>query len=101
MAGVVVQPGSCLGENVIVNTGARVDHDCLVDAHAHIAPGAILCGNVQIGKGAHIGTGANILPGKKVGAGSIVGAGAVVVDDVPPGITVVGIPARPLESKHS
>jgi sugar O-acyltransferase (sialic acid O-acetyltransferase NeuD family) len=93
MAGVVVQPGSCLGANVIINTGARVDHDCWIDAHAHIAPGVTLSGDVHIGEGAHIGTGASIIQGVNVGVASIVGAGAVVIGDVPPGITVVGIPA--------
>ena len=94
MAGAVVQPGSRLGANVIINTGARVDHDCLIDAHAHIAPGVTLSGHVHIGKGAHIGTGASIIQGIKVNAAGIVGAGAVVVDDVPAGVTVVGVPAR-------
>jgi sugar O-acyltransferase (sialic acid O-acetyltransferase NeuD family) len=94
MAGGVVQPGSRLGTNVIINTGARVDHDCSIDAHAHIAPGVTLSGDVHIGKGAHIGTGATIIQGVEVGAASIVGAGAVVVDDVPSGVTVVGVPAR-------
>ncbi len=94
MAGAVVQPGSRLGANVIINTGARVDHDCLIDAHAHVAPGVTLSGHVHIGKGAHIGTGASIIQGIRVNAGGIVGAGAVVVDDVPGGLTVVGVPAR-------
>ena len=93
MAGSVVQPGSRLGANVIINTGACVDHDCSIDAHAHIAPGVTLSGHVYIGKGAHIGTGASIIQGIKVGAASIVGAGAVVVGDVPAGVTVVGVPA--------
>jgi sugar O-acyltransferase (sialic acid O-acetyltransferase NeuD family) len=96
MAGAVVQPGSWLGENVIINTGARVDHDCSIDAHAHVAPGVTLSGNVHIGKGAHIGTGATIIQGVKVGAAAIVGAGAVAVGDVPAGVTVLGVPASPL-----
>ena len=94
MAGAVVQPGSRLGANVIINTGARVDHDCVIDAHSHVAPGVTLSGHVYIGKGAHVGTGASIIQGIKVNAGGIVGAGAVVVDDVPAGVTVVGVPAR-------
>jgi UDP-perosamine 4-acetyltransferase len=96
MAGAVVQPGSQLGENVIINTGARVDHDCSIDAHAHVAPGATLSGHVHIGKGAHIGTGASIIQGITISAAAIVGAGAVVLSDVPTGVTVVGVPARPV-----
>ena len=96
MAGVVVQTGSRLGANVIINTGACVDHDCSIEAHAHIAPGVTLSGDVHIGKGAHIGTGASVIQGIKVGAASIVGAGAVVVRDVPAGVTVVGVPAGPI-----
>ncbi len=99
MAGAVVQPGSWLGENVIINTGARVDHDCRIEAHAHIAPGVTLSGLVHIGSGAHIGTGATIIQGVKVGATAIVGAGAVVVRDVPAGVTVAGIPAVPLSKR--
>lgn len=96
MAGVVIQPGTWLGENVVVNTRACVDHDCLIDAHAHIAPGSTLCGHVHVGRAAHIGSGATIMQGINVGAAAVVGAGAVVVRDVPAGVTVVGVPAVPL-----
>jgi acetyltransferase-like isoleucine patch superfamily enzyme len=46
--------------------------------------------------GASIGSGAVILCGLTIGAGARIGAGAVVTADVPPGATVVGVPARPL-----
>jgi len=65
-----------------------------VEAGAHVAPGATLAGLVQIGACAFIGTGAAVLPRCRVGADAIVGAGAVVVADVPPGVTVYGVPAR-------
>jgi UDP-perosamine 4-acetyltransferase len=93
MAGAVVQPGTRLGMNAIINTGACVDHDCLIEAHVHIAPGATLSGDVRIGRGSHVGTGATIIQGIKVGSGCVVGAGAVVIRDVPDGVTVAGVPA--------
>jgi sugar O-acyltransferase (sialic acid O-acetyltransferase NeuD family) len=94
MAGAIVQPGTRLEDDVIVNTRASVDHDCVIDAHAHIAPGVTLSGDVHIGRGAHIGAGATIIQGIRVGAASVVGAGAVVVKDVPDGVTVAGVPAE-------
>jgi acetyltransferase-like isoleucine patch superfamily enzyme len=51
-----------------------------------------------IERGASIGSGATILGGIRIGTGATVGAGAVVVEDVAPGATVVGNPARPLPS---
>ena len=48
-----------------------------------------------IEQGASIGTGAKVIGPVRIGAGATIGAGAVVVDDVPAGATVVGVPARP------
>ncbi|MCX7750019.1 MAG: acetyltransferase [Candidatus Bipolaricaulota bacterium] len=93
-AGGVVQPGAVLGRHVIVNTGATVDHDCWVGDFVHLGPGSHLGGAVTVGEGALVGIGAVVLPGVRVGAWSVVGAGAAVVRDVPPQVTVVGVPAR-------
>ena len=94
MAGVVIQPGSSIGRNAIVNTRAVVDHDCFVGDHAHVAPGATLSGGVRVGSEAHVGTGAAVIQGIRIGERSIVGAGAAVIGDVPAGATVAGVPAR-------
>ncbi len=95
MAGSILNPGACLGENVVVNTGAIVEHDCQVGAQSMISPGACLLGGVRVGASAFIGAGAIVLQGLQIGAGALVGAGAVVTVDVPPGVRVRGIPARP------
>ena len=55
---------------------------------------ALLRSSVQ--DGATIGSGAVVLGGVTVGAGALVGAGAVVARDVPPGVTVAGVPATAL-----
>jgi sugar O-acyltransferase (sialic acid O-acetyltransferase NeuD family) len=86
--------GAELGRCVIVNTAASVDHDCLLGDGVHIGPGAHLAGEVVVGARVFIGTGAVVLPRLHIGEEATVGAGAVVTQDVPPGATVVGNPAR-------
>jgi len=94
MAGSVIQPGSHIGYNTIINTRASIDHDCIIGEHTHIAPGVTLSGNVTIGAKSHIGTGATVIQGISIGDKCIVGAGALVLNDVQSGITVMGVPAK-------
>ncbi|MEZ7198244.1 acetyltransferase [Pseudodesulfovibrio karagichevae] len=93
--GAIVNTGSEIGDNVILNTGSVTEHDCRVGSHAHVAPGAKVAGAARIGAGALVGLGAAVLPGVAMGDRAVAGAGAVVLGDVPPGLTVVGVPARP------
>ncbi len=92
--GAVVGPGARVGECAIVNSNAVVDHDCVLGAFVHIAPGAALSGGVVVGENAHVGTGAAVTQGVRIGAGAVVGAGAAVTADVPDGVVAVGVPAR-------
>ena len=96
LPGVIVNACAFLGKNVIVNSGAIVEHDCAVGDHAHIATGARLASTVQVGTGAHIGAGATVRQSIRIGEDAIVGAGAVVVKDVGPGVVVAGVPTRPI-----
>jgi len=95
LAMAAVAEGTTLGTACIVNTGAQVDHDCTLGHAVHVMPGAVIAGEVVIEDFASIGSNATVLPRLKIAKGAIVGAGAVVTKDVPPGITVVGNPARP------
>ncbi len=81
MAGAVIQAGTRLGDNVIVNTRASVDHDCRIGSHSHIAPGAILSGGVELGSGSHIGTGAAVRQGLRLGLRVFVNMRSVVTAD--------------------
>jgi len=92
----VINAGAVLGRNTIINTGAIVEHDCVVGEHSHVAPGAVLLGNVTVGKRCLIGANAVVRQGLTVGDLATVGAGAVVASDVSSGMSVIGVPAKPL-----
>jgi acetyltransferase EpsM len=98
-AGAVINPRAIVGENVIVNTCASVDHDCVVQDGAHICPGAHLAGNVKVGRGAWVGIGATVIDGITIGDGAFIAAGSVVVRDIPPAATAMGVPAKVVRSR--
>jgi sugar O-acyltransferase (sialic acid O-acetyltransferase NeuD family) len=100
-ANVTINPLVRLGKGVICNTSCSIDHECQVDDFAHIAPGAVLCGNVKVGKGTFVGANSVIREGITVGKNVVIGAGTVVVKDIPDNVTVVGNPARLLVGKQA
>ena len=98
LAGAVIGAGAILGRGCIVNNGCTVDHDCVLGEGVHISPGANLAGGVNVGCYSWIGIGATVNQSLSIGENVIVGASAAVVDDVPDDLTVVGVPARPVDS---
>jgi sugar O-acyltransferase (sialic acid O-acetyltransferase NeuD family) len=94
MPGAIVHKFCSLGEHVIINANATIDHECQIGDGCHIMGSAAIAGRVCIGDYATIGTNATVLPDLTIGAGAYVGAGAVVTHDVPAGTVVAGVPAR-------
>ena len=90
MQGAIVQACTRIGKHCIINTGASVDHECIVEDFVHISPHATLCGNVHVGEGSWVAAGTVVLPGVKIGKWSVIGAGSVVSKDIPDGVLAVG-----------
>ncbi|MGB2964901.1 MAG: acetyltransferase [Anaerolineales bacterium] len=87
-----------IGNHVIINLGCTVSHDSIVEDFCTIAPAAHISGNVHLQEGVDLGTGAVVIQGVTIGAWSIIGAGTVVVSDIPPNVTAVGVPAKVIKT---
>ncbi|MGC2520189.1 MAG: serine O-acetyltransferase [Burkholderiales bacterium] len=102
--GIEIHPGATIGRRVFIDHGmgvvigetAEIGDDCT------LYHGVTLGGTTwnkgkrhpTLGRGVVIGAGAKLLGPFTVGDGAKIGSNAVVVKDVPPGATAVGIPAR-------
>lgn len=93
---VVIGARTRVGTGTIVNRGALIGHHTRIGSGCFIGPGANIAGGVTVGDGAYIAMGAIVRDDRSVGDGAVVGAGAVVVGDVAAGVSVVGLPARPV-----
>ena len=93
-AGAIVQACVHIGMAGLVNTSSVVEHHGDLGVGVHIAPGAILAGNVKVGHLALVGAGAVIRDHVAIGKEAVIGAGAVVIRDVDENSVVVGVPAR-------
>ncbi|MCC5918701.1 MAG: NeuD/PglB/VioB family sugar acetyltransferase [Cryomorphaceae bacterium] len=94
-AGSIFTCNITLGNFVLINLNCTVGHNVRIGDFVSLMPSVNIGGGVIISDEVYIGTNATILPNITLGKGAVVGAGAVVTKDVPPGITVVGIPAKP------
>jgi sugar O-acyltransferase (sialic acid O-acetyltransferase NeuD family) len=97
MAGVVINCCTKIGKGCIINTGATIDHDNLIEDYVHISPGAHIAGTVKVGHGSWLGIGSIVSNNINIIGNCIIGAGAVVVKNITEPGTYVGIPARKLK----
>ena len=94
MANVCINSSSRVGKHCIINTGAIIEHDNIIENYVHISPNATLGGTVKVEELTHIGIGATVKNNVTICKNCTVGAGAVVVKNIIEEGTYIGVPAR-------
>lgn len=102
--GIEIHPGAILGRRVFIDhgTGVVIGETAVVGDDVTIYQGVTLGGTGKhtgkrhptIGNGVMIGAGAKVLGPFSVGDNARIAAGAVVLHEIPPSSTAVGVPAR-------
>ena len=100
-AGNILTTNIKLGKHVQINLDCTVGHDVIMGDYTTLAPGIHVSGWVHFGQRVYVGTGAVIINGTRekpltIGDDAIIGAGACVTKSIAPGVTAVGVPAKPL-----
>ena len=110
LTGIEIHPGAQFGERVFIDHGMGivVGETTIVGDDVLIYQGVVLGGTTTqktkrhptIEKGVIIGAGAKVMGNITIGEYSKIGTGAVVLKDVPPESTCVGVPGRIVKSKN-
>ena len=95
-----VGPKSTVGRFCIINTGSSIDHDCILNDYASIAPGVVTGGKVSVGLRSSISIGATVKHGISVGDDTVIGASSYVNEDIGSRTVAFGIPCKPVRSRE-
>lgn len=97
--GSVVSVDCTIGDFSYLDTYVILGHDVELGSHCMIGAMSFLAGGVKVGSGVSIQPRSTIAKDVSIGDGATVGIGSVVVNNVPPGVTVFGNPARVIYKK--
>lgn len=95
----IINHGCSVGDNCVINTRALLEHGCQIKNHVNISTNATLNGDVICEDGCFVGSGTVVNGQLTINRWALVGSGAVVIKDVTENTTVVGVPAKEIDSK--
>jgi serine O-acetyltransferase len=111
VTGIEIHPGAKIGRRVFIDHGmgvvigetAEIGDDCTLYHGVTLGGTSWNKGkrHPTLGNGVVVGAGAKLLGPILIGEGAKIGSNAVVVKEVPPGATAVGIPARIIEDERA
>ena len=93
-AGTILTNDISIGDHTLINLNTTIGHDSSIGNYSSVMCGVNIAGEVNACPLVYIGSGANVLNKVFLGEASTVGMGAVVLENVQPFKTVVGVPAK-------
>lgn len=99
MANAVINAKVQVGKHGIVNTKASIDHHSVLGNFASVAPGVTVGGSTNIGAFSAVGLGANIIHNVSIGEHTVIGAGALVLQSIPNYVVAYGQPCRVVRNR--
>ena len=99
----IIGPGLAIMHygTIVISSCASIGNNCRIHAGVNIGANNGESRAAQIGNNVYIGPGAKIVGNINVGDDSVIGANAVVTKEVPPSVTVGGVPAKIISENDS
>lgn len=107
MMGAIINIGAVIGSGTMIDMGAVLGGRATVGKNCHVGAGAVLAGVIEpasakpviLEDGVLVGANAVVIEGVHVGKNAVIAAGCVVIEDVPDGAVVAGVPGKIIKMK--
>ncbi|MCJ8305496.1 MAG: UDP-3-O-(3-hydroxymyristoyl)glucosamine N-acyltransferase [Nitrosopumilus sp.] len=89
--------------NTVIGSGTKIDnlvhiaHNVKIGKNCSIIANSVIAGSCILGDNVHVAMSVTIRDQIKIGKNAVLGMGSLVIKDVSPNVTVIGVPAKPIK----
>ncbi len=100
-AGTILTTNIKIGAHSVLSPNCTIGHDSVLGDFSSLMPATNIAGEVRVGEGCYFGINSGTINQVSIGEWTIIGAGAMVVNDIPPRVVAVGVPAKPIKQREA
>ena len=98
--GAIINAEVIIDDNSIINSGSIIEHEVYIGKNVNINPNVAIGGRTTIKNNTYVGIGATIIDSINIGENVVIGAGSVVIKDIKKNLTSIGVPSRILKNEN-